>query len=307
MYYNQKQSGEVGPASNQADLTPNSQSRREEYAKRVAAGLNTATSKVLDVSAVFEGPHKAEFVLTAAYGFSPVNRKIQYTVFAGRNTPQGQNQINLAGHAQKPEISYLNYLQALTGDLKTKFETEIKYGQDGQIHIQGHFDRTKKYVEELKKQPYAQVCSEEIAQGNYFQPACQKALVMANTPDHVKVSVTYKDVTAPYRTSAFQIYKLLEYLEYWQTDINPLKTTPDGKLELEAEASYIDNIAQVKMDSRYGSVHMKNILIPAWIPYYYTLDVDTQKPYTRLRNYFSQDQYQRKFFFINFYSLHYKA
>ncbi|CAH2060949.1 unnamed protein product, partial [Iphiclides podalirius] len=263
-YYNQKQDGQQNPvASEIKDVTPNSEERRKELVKRAVTGINTAEADVIDLSLSFDGAQKVEFVATAAIGESPVDAKIQYAIFAGKNSPQqGNSQINAVGKQEKPEISYFNYQEALQKELRIPFDFDIRYGPSGNIHINGQAERSNKYAEALKSHPLAKQCDQEMARGNQYQHACHKVIVMSQAPDNFKASVIYKDVSPYVRNLAFQAYKIAENLGYWYTDVNPFKTIPDGKLEITAEASFLTNSLNLALGSRYGEVHVKNMPIP---------------------------------------------
>ncbi|PZC74123.1 hypothetical protein B5X24_HaOG208265 [Helicoverpa armigera] len=289
--FNQKQSGELGQADKRKDVTPNSEARREEMLKRVSAGINNARAQVVDFSATFEGPQKQEYVLTAAIAKSPVDLKIQSAVFAGRNSvQQGNEQINAVVKVTKPEISALNFLEALKKDVKMTYEADIKYGQDGNIHIQGNTERTKKYTELLQKHPLAKLVQEQIANGNQYQLASHKMLIKAYAPDSLKASVTYKNVSPMFMNWTSQAYNILKQLS-WNADVNPMKRVADGKLQFDVQTSYVDQTLRFEMTSPSGVLRFDNVLIPKFTPYmvslYYPFSMTE-----RFANYYSSYQYQ---------------
>lgn len=297
-FYNQRQDGQYNPtASEVKDASPNSEDRRKELVKRAVTGINTAKAQVVDFSVTFEGPQKVEYVATAAIGDSPVDDKIQYAIFAGKNSPQGNSQINGVGKHNKPEPTTFNYQEALKKDLKMPFDFDIRYGPSGNIHINGQAERSKKYGDELKNQPQAKQCDEEIAQGNQYQRACYQMIVRSQAPDSLRATVTYKDVSPAVKNLAFQAYKIAESLGFWQTEVNPFKTLPEGRLEFSAEASYLTNSLHLALNSRYGEVQVRNMHIPdvaahaasAYRPF---------KTQERVANHYSRQQYQRKFLFF---------
>lgn len=294
-YYNQKQDGQPNyTATEIKDVTPNSEERRKELVKRAVTGINTAEADVVDLSVSFEGAQKVEFVATAAIGESPVDAKVQYAIFAGKNSQQqGNSQINAVGKQEKPEISTFNYQESLQKDFKIPFDFDIRYGPSGNIHINGQAERSKNYADALKAHPLAKQCDQEMAQGNQYQHACRKMIVMSQAPDHFKISVAYKDVSPSVKNIAFQAYKIAENLGYWYTEVNPFKTIPDGKLEISADASYLTNSMNLALNSRYGEVHVKSLPIPevsvsaasAYRPF---------NTFERVYNHYTSHQYQRK-------------
>lgn len=295
--YNQKQPNQTPfTASKVRDMSPNSAGRREEMAKHVVSGINTAKAQVVDISASFDGPQKAEYVITAAIGQSPVDRKIQFAVFAGRSVADKHNQINAVVTARRPEVTAMNFAEALKKDLKMNFDAEINFGDDeeGGVEIHGYTDRSKKYTVELQQHPLAQQAMEEIANNNNYQQASHKMLIMAHAPDYLKASITYKNVNPAYKYMIFQAYRLAEGFGFSYSDVNPHKTLPDGKIELEAQTSYMDNIINLVLKSRNGEVQMKNVPIPETTANV----VSTYSPFKlseRIGNYYSRHQYQRKY------------
>lgn len=301
MYYlisdklqNQKQDGEIGEATQVHDVTPNSEARRQEIVKRAASGINTARVQVVDLSAIFDGPQKAEYILTAALGESPVDPKIQYAVFVGVNSPQGNNQVNAVGKIQKPEITTLNFLQALQKDLKASITSDIKFGQTGHIQIQALAQRTNKYTEELKALPTAQQCIKEIAHNNLYQHACHKMIVRAHAPDSLEATITYKNVDQQYKNMTFHFYDMVQKLAFWNSDVNPLRTNPEGKVQINANAAYTQGILDWSMTSKYGHIQMNNVALPRWsadaLAFY-----EPFRFYDRVQNYLTRQQFQRKY------------
>lgn len=298
--YNQKQSNQTPfTASKIRDMTPNSAGRREEMAKHVVSGINTAKAQVVDLSASFNGPQKAQYVLTAAIGQSSVDRKIQLAVFASRSVADKYNQINAAVSARRPKVTAMNLAEALKKELKMNFDAEINFGDDeeGAVEIHGYTERSKKYTEELQKHPLAQHAMEEIANNNNYQQASHSMLVMAHAPDYMKASITYKNVNPAYKNMIFQAYRLAEGFGFSYSDVNPLKTLPDGQIELEAQTSYTDNIINLMLKSRDGEVQVKNVPIPEST----ASAVSTYSPFKlseRIGNYYTRHQYQRKYKFF---------
>lgn len=290
---NQKEGGEIGEATEIKDVTPNSEARRKEVVKRAASGINTARVQVVDFSAIFEGPQKAEYILTAALGESPVDPKIQYAVFAGVNSPQGSNQVNAVGKIEKPEITTLNFLQALQKELKAKFTSDIKFGKAARIQIEAQAQRSEKYTEELQALPTAKQCTEEIAHNNFYQAACHKMIIMAHAPDSLEATITYNNIDHQYKNMTYHFYQMVKNLGFWNSDVNPMKNSPEGKVQIKANAVYTQGILDWSMTSKYGFIQMNNVPIPKWsvpaLAFYQPF-----RFYDRVQNYYTRHQFQRK-------------
>ncbi|XP_075987385.1 uncharacterized protein LOC142984007 [Anticarsia gemmatalis] len=292
-FYNQKQGGELGQASQTNDAAPNSGARREEMVKRVSSGINTARAQVVDLSATFEGPQQQQYVMTAALAKSQVDRKVQAALFLGRNSAQNANeQINAVAKVVMPETSPLNLLQALKKDMQMTYEADVKYGQNGHIHIVGNAQRSQQYTEQLKENALTKQCEQEIAEGNQFQPSCFRMIVKAHAPDNFKASVTYQNVNAVSMNMTTQAYRILQQLS-GNIEANPMKKVGNGKLELEAQASYIDNTLRFEMTSSNGLVRLYNVPIPQFAPYVMSTYTPSgsSNAWERVGNYETYNQY----------------
>ncbi|KAG6446639.1 hypothetical protein O3G_MSEX004534 [Manduca sexta] len=291
-YHNQKNAGEMGPVTEEKDLSPNSEARRQSMAKRSSAGINTAKARVVDLSASFEGPQKAEYVLTAALSDSPVDPKIQAVFAVIRNSAHsGQSQVNGVAHMKKPEIEPFNSLQILDKDFQVTFQADVKYGPNGNIHLQGQAQRTKKYAEDLKKHPQAKKCAEEIANNNKYQHSCHKLTLAAHAPDHFQMSINYKDVAPAYTNWTYHAANLAQHYGFWYTETNPLKRNPEGKIDIEVNNDYIDHTLSASMTTKYGHVRVSDVPIPKGsariLAIYHPF-----KPQERAANAYTRHQYQ---------------
>lgn len=291
--YNQKQSGEVGAPTEMKDVTPNSEPRRQEIMKRVASGINSARVQVLDLSAVFEGPQKVEYVLTGALADSPIDSLIQYVVFAGKNAQQGNFQVNTVGALKKPEVSLMNFQEALKKEIKVLFKHYIKYGKDSVIEIEAQAQRNQRYTEELEKMPLGKMCAQQISERNLYQHACHKMIIMANAPNAFQATVTYKNIDPQVMNMTYHLYNMVRYFGYWNAEVNPVKRTPEGKIEINADVDFTQNILQWSMASKYGRIQMEDVPIPRWSAGAFAV-YQPFSAYERVHNYYSRHQFQRK-------------
>lgn len=278
-----------------SDVSPNSEIRRKEMLHRVSSGLNTPKLHILDLSASIEGPQKIDYILTAAMGESNVDPNIQYAVFAGRNSGENKDQINAVGTVVKPTVASLNFLDALKREIKSTFNVDIKYGQtDGKIHIGGFAERSQYYAEMLAKQPIAKQCEKEMTNGNYYQPACHEAILMAHTPDVFKASVTYKDVSPSVKNMTHKLYRLARHFGFWYTEENLLRNSADRKLDVEMNVDHLEHTFDLWCASRAGDLRVYKAPMPkamsAALAIYAPIAMTE-----RLGNYFAEHQYLRKY------------
>ncbi|CAH2099264.1 unnamed protein product [Euphydryas editha] len=292
--YNQNNGGKVSPVAQQiTDVSPNSPSRREELVKRVTSGIKSAKAQVVDLSAQFESSDKLEYVLTFALGRSEVDPKMRFEFFAGRNSDQnGPYQANGVGVITKPlSISPMNFQEAFNNNLKLDFEIDIRNSNKENVHIKGTAERTKKYADDLQNHPLGKECKQEMTKGNNYQRNCHRAIIMAHAPDNFIVSVAYKDIAPMTKNFFYQLYRIIEGLTVWQSEINPQNVNSDGKIDLNIDASYLRNTMNLALQTRLGEMRLRNIPIseaaaPSVAIYWPIMS------YERILNHYSQHQFQ---------------
>ncbi|XP_026492905.2 vitellogenin-like [Vanessa tameamea] len=293
-FYNQKNNVQMEPvALDVNDVAPNSPSRREELAKRVISGIKSAKARVLDLSAQFESSEKLEYAATVAIGYSDVDPKTQFGVFTGRNSDQyGPGHVNVFGIITKPSsISPMNFLEALNSELKMDIEADIRYNQKENIHIKGTSERSKKYTEELQNHHLGRECKHEIENGNNYQQSCHEAIIMAQAPNSLKLSFTYKDINPVSRNFFNQVFRIAERYSMWQLEMNPQKVNPEGKIDVTVDASYLSHTWNFALNSRQGEIRLRNVPLPMAAPGALSI----YKPitsYERVYNHYSKNQYQ---------------
>lgn len=297
--WNQNNGVKVPPVVQQiADVSPNSPSRREELAKRVTSGIKSANVQVIDISAQFESPEKIEYVTTLAIGKSEVDPKVQFELFAARNSDQnGSYQANAFGVINKPAtISPMNFQEALNNNLKLDFEIDYANSQKENVHIKGTAERTEKYADDLQKHALGKECKQEMTKGNNYQHNCHRAIVMAHAPDNYKVSVTYKDITPMTKNFYYQLYRIIEGLTMWQSEINLQNVNSEGRIDLNVDASYLTNTLNLALQTRLGEMRLRNVPIPKAAAPFVAI-YSPYMSYERVLNHYSRHQFQRKYYY----------
>ncbi|CAH1643964.1 unnamed protein product [Spodoptera littoralis] len=256
--YDHKGDDEIGPADQLLDIAPNSAHRRKQLADRVASEIEYAKVRIVDISAVFEGQDKKEFVFTAALANSAADNKVQAIVFAS-----GDEQINAVFKVVKPKVVPLNFEKALKNEIKVEYEADFKYGDSENIIFKGYGQRSKEYTERLSNDPLAKQCLQE----NFYQRNCYKMIIKAHAPDYFKGTVTYKDVNPVLLNATYKIYNIFKHFTTWEEDEDLLKATEDGKVEIEAKAFYYDNYINYKFNTKYGEFRMNNVEGRSYYPY----------------------------------------
>ncbi|CAD0206287.1 unnamed protein product [Chrysodeixis includens] len=275
-----EQTGEMGPASLMEDVSKDGGDRREAMRNRVAAGIKSAEVTVLDMSAVFNGKQKKEYLLTAALGNSLVDKKMQAMLFY-----KGEQQINAVFKMDKPDIHILNFKEALNNDFKITYEGDIKFGNSENIQMKGFGERSDAYTKMLSYDPMAKRCLEETDKENFHQMDCYKMIIKAHAPDYFKATVTYKDLSPIALNLSNDIYELLKHMYVWEKEENILKTAEDGKIDIEAQLFYYDNYMTYKSVSKYG---VSNLNIEGMQYYPYAMAFyEPLNSWERTRNWFT--------------------
>nr|AAB03336.1 vitellogenin [Lymantria dispar] len=287
--HNLNSTGKFGEAHRFSDVTPNSAPRREEIVKRVSSGIKTATARVIDFSASFEGLQKLEYAVTAAVAGSMVDLKTQFAVFMGSQSDNGQ--INAVFKLQKPQMAPLDFHKALNSAVKYLIEADVTYGENSNINFKGHTERSQEYAEQLKNSLWANQCAQENAQQNKFQLGCHNVLIESHAPDRFKASITYKHIPAAH-TALLDSY--IQGLWSKGFEYNPSKRLPVGQIELEANASYVDQTANVAWTWWNGQVRFNNLpntyITPALTTAYQPIGIEDS--WTHFANSYSYHQYE---------------
>lgn len=280
----------MGPASLVKDVSANSAARREEFVKRSAAGIESAQVQVMDVSAVFDGEKKVEYVFTAAIAESFVDNKVQAVFFFN-----GWDQINAVFKMVKPKVVPLNFEKALKNKNKVTFEAELKYGSYDSVSFKGFGERTEKYTEMLLKDPLTKQCLEETSKDNFYQMGCYKMIIKAHAPDYYKATVSYKDLSPAYLEASSAAYEFFKKIYNWEQEDDFTKTLPDGTFEIESKTFYYEDYANYVLKSKYGVFRLDKVEFMHYWQYadaFYAPITDWE----RSRNWFTGYQHLRKYF-----------
>lgn len=297
-FYNQKQGGAFQLVASEVSDPSDSAKRLEAVAKRAATGIDSATARAFDLSIVHEPikpqKQKPEYALTFAIAENHADPKAQFALHASSN--QRQDQINAVGVLNNPHVESLNFQDALNAELKMQMETDIRFGQNENIHVKGEAGRNSKFTQELKNHPKAKQCYEEISNGNNYQHACHKMIILAHTPNYFKHTITHKDLTnsEKYYSIVNQIRKAAEI--YFETEYNrstSFNISGDGQVTVAGEADYFRRAMNLYIDAADGKLLIKDIPIPRGLPGVISLYSPIHF-YERVLNSYTKHQFKRK-------------
>ncbi|MDD9338892.1 MAG: DUF1943 domain-containing protein [Providencia heimbachae] len=113
-----------------SSTSPNSQRRQQELLQKVGNGIQNSRAYVVDLSAQFEGQNKADFVFTAAYGTSPVDKKSRFLFFYNQSPVQAQKyQVCFTAETKMPNVPTLNFREALKYDSTSRLDVSLNFGE----------------------------------------------------------------------------------------------------------------------------------------------------------------------------------
>lgn len=286
------------------DLSPDSQNRRQQLLQKVSAGIAYAESKVIDISATFDGENNGEYIATAALGQSRSDPTVQFAFVANRISKSGKCQAKGAGKVIKPDNALLNLDEALKQNMKSKFQLAVNFQHNSEkqskLNVQGHLERTKEHTEIINQLSVQNGCQKQMEGNNYYQPSCRRLIMQSYVPDELKATILYKDMSPLLKNWAYQFSRYAQYLGFYYSQENIFKNNQEGKIELESNVSVQDKTFNVTILSKTGEWRIRNaplrdsaIPLLSMYPAYSAAE--------RVANVFTSQQYTRKLFSkINF-------
>lgn len=287
----------MGAASLTEHTEPNNLLRRSDIVQKASTGIESAEVTLVDISVVFDGEKKVQYVFTGAYAESFVDPKSQAALFSHLD---GYEQISAVFKSDDHEakIVPLNFEEALKNKIKVAYEADFKFGHNMTVHLQGYGERSDEYTESLKNSLLGKSCLQDVSSNNLYQKDCHKMIIKAHAPDYFKASVTYngEDTTAWQLLDIFYKYMKDEYS--WEEEINPFVKIGDDKLEIEAKSYYLDNYDNYNFTTKYGLLSFNNVE-SMWYDVYASAVYAPITAWERSRNWFTDYQYLREYLFCN--------
>ena len=291
--FNQKQSGEQGPASELTEeIYTNSESRRQEIVKRAASGIESAEVQLYDISLMFNAKHKLELMITGALADSFVDNKAQAAFFL--KGLDMHNQFNAVFKLVRPKIAPLNFKEALENKIKVTYEADLKYDDYKNVHLQGFGERSEKYTEQLSNDPLAKQCLQETSKNNSYQKDCFKMIMKAHAPDYFKFTVTHEPLRPSSLEQLYETYETLRKIFSWEQE-EIVSNATAGQTEIVVQSFYYDNYENYEFTTRSGILRMKNVKALGYYPYAMAVYAPITK-WERAYNYYYGYQYMREFF-----------
>lgn len=240
--------------------------------KKVAAGINSAQAKSIEVAVKFEGQKKATYVATAALASSPTDSKVQAIFYYNQNDASDKEfNILAAASAKMPKTQDMfSYKKALNFDTNAQGEMSIKYGQKqnsgAEIFIHGKMDQSKARKDFVRQSPKGKQCMKQMENdNNYLMAACENATIEANTMDRLKLEATYKNVGPKVMNATYQIYDFARYLQFFNVEenwVNP--NNKDNKIQLEAQLYPNLQMANLSISTPAVNIEFSDVELGKW-------------------------------------------
>nr|CAD7573376.1 unnamed protein product [Timema californicum] len=210
----------INPAE-PSSLSPDSETRRQEFLDRVAEDIKSSSAMVVDVSAEFQGHEKAYFIATAAVASSPVDEKARALFFFSHQPASSSVkplQAYLVAESKNPQVSWMDFNKAIREDPKSSFNAQLNLKEwnetDSQIVVNGTVEQSYQRRRFVKHSPMAKLCESQMNEGNYGLPACRNVSIEANYRDRLEFSVHYENLPTDLKNLTYKAYQIARYLGY---------------------------------------------------------------------------------------------
>ena len=274
--FDAKSSSPSQNAANPTNTAPNSQSRQQQFLRRAAAGIQNSNASVIDLSAQFNGEHKAQFVATAAYAKSQSDEKARVLVYLRKNPARSssnnkEQQLAMTISAKMPLVPAMNFQKALNADPKSQIQAQIAFGEKldssaAQVNINAQMKQSSARREFVRRQPMSQLCEQQMEHGNNFLPACQNATIQANIMDQYNVNIQFDKISQRVKNATFKAYDVARYLG-WQYNSENFVNTSNSHNKIQAELRFAPNLksANLSIDAPSMSAEFNNVRLNPWV------------------------------------------
>jgi len=253
----------AAPSSNTVD----SQSRRQEFLKKVKAGIREASSSVIDLGIQFQGQQPAQYVATLAYASSHVDDKASVLAYFGKADHNDKYEICFDANSRIPQVSDVDYRQTLQQEPKIHVNAQINFGEKcqsgSQITLSGRFERSQERLQYVQKQSQSKQCQQEMQHENQLLSGCRNATFNANLLDKYSWTVKYDRLSEEFKNATYQVYSVLRHLGYPYMSENPMVQDHQQDHKVEIDVSFRPDLtsADVQVSSPYGDMQFHNIRV----------------------------------------------
>lgn len=218
------------------DISPDSEDRRQQFLENAAHGIKQASSAVLDISLVFDGNKKTEYVVTMSQANSPVDEKKRVLLFVSGKPIKSSaiQQVSVTLTGKYPKKSMLNFENALKNNDKSDIRAHVHIGENLQtrpvyMKVKTTMEQTDNYRDYLlNENSDGRRCKKDIATGKYQTPSCLDAMYWAQFQDYITISSEFENSNQEIKQVINDILQSLRHLGFWnlKEDRN-IKEKPD--------------------------------------------------------------------------------
>lgn len=251
--------------------TVDSQTRKQEFLKKVKQGIKSSSAVVVDLGLQVLGKTNAEYLTTVALATSPVDPLTRILTFARKNVNNKKFEVCFDAVSRIPKVSTVDFTKVLQNDLKGEIEGKLLFGEECQsgsvITIVGDLKRSQERKEYLEKQPLVQQAKKESVSGYKLQPSQEQVLKEVGLFDDYVFTVKYENVPEDVKNMTYQTYSVLRYLGYPYLSENLVSQTKaqPGQLELGVNLTPDLKALNVYVYSPLGDSRFENILLNDYV------------------------------------------
>lgn len=261
----------------------NTKERQEIMAQMAQAGISNVRTYAADASIEFMGS-KAEYAATFAHSRSRVDPKSRTLFFLRKTNEQVGKPYQFALSVMRtiPNVQTLSFEKAQSLDSKVILQAQIGFGQrftqQNQVQMNAQWSKSQERQQYVNSLRQAKQCREQMAQGNYLQPACANLTEYANLLDRVNVQLQYDNIEPEVRNLTQKIFRLVRHLgfyNYEENNVDPQGTTSPKEVKIEANFHLDLQAVNVTMRTEKSVGMFKNVRLHKWIqpfvvvhPYY---------------------------------------
>lgn len=246
--------------------------RQEHFLNKSTAGINSVVATVLDLSVQFQGEKQfSSYNATLAFAKSHVDKKSKVLFYFNKDGNQEkQYEMCLIGDSEVPNTNGLDYEYAEKFDPTALYYWQVKYGDrcssGGKAILKAKVSKSKERMEWLRKRPMAEVCRQEMKEGNRQLEGCRNMTTRANFYDHYEVEVNYNNVSPLVRNVTNKLYNAARYFGYYYMDEDVLEGHgKDHRFQVEARFAPDFKNLSISLHTEKSKTTFNKIRVGDWV------------------------------------------
>ena len=206
----------------------------------------------MDVSAQFEGHNKAYYVATAAFAVNPTSSKSHFAAYAYAQPIQGPHgEITLVASSKKTQVSRMNFKKVLESHPTWTVDAELQFGNKSgsKSNVKAHIvmDQSSRRRDYVKQLPLAQLCEQQMNNGDNIQFACYNATNAAGYLDRYQVEINYEKLTPFWKNVTVKAYSAARALGWAYLDENWVNPSHQSQGKVSVNVQFAPNLQSVNV------------------------------------------------------------